>query len=212
MSKFSSSAKRMNEIANATFAEYREKSDAVKSAESKYKAYPRRSGADPSYMAKSARAEADLAEARAQFEHCRRHLFEERQRDVAVIRAELMEALNKEYAADPSKVDMQTLELLRSGIMSADEYSRLIDAAASNGNHTMVRLIAKSAADMAEKTTGDADVSRSYRLVSHRGKGNDGTEYLRAFDFLADTFDRCERNFALSTKWDELTSPVVESF
>ena len=212
MSKFSSYAKRMNEIANATFAEYREKSDAVKSAESKYNAYPRRSGADPSYMAKSARAEADLAEARAQFEHCRRHLFEEQRRDIAVIRAELVEALGNEYAADPSKVDMQTLELLRSGIMSADEYSRLIDAAASNGNHTMVRLIAKSAADMAEKTTGDADVSRSYRLVSHRGKGNDGNEYLQAFDFLVDTYNRCERNFALSGKWDELTSPVVESF
>lgn len=211
MGKFYNYAQRMNEIAHATFAEYREKSDAVKSAESKYRAYPRRSGADPSYMAKSARAEADLAEARAQFEHCRRHLFEERQRDVAVIRAELVEALNKEYAADPSKVDMQTLELLRSGIMSADEYGRLIDAAASRGNHTMVRLIAKSAADMAEKVT-DADVARSYRLVSHRGKGNDGNEYLRAFDFLADTFNRCERNFALTPKWDELTSAVVESF
>ena len=211
MGKFYNYAQRMNEIAHATFAEYREKSDAVKSAESKYRAYPRRSGADPSYMAKSARAEADLAEARAQFEHCRRHLFEERQRDVAVIRAELVEALGKEYAADPSKVDMQTLELLRSGIMSADEYGRLIDAAASRGNHTMVRLIAKSAADMAEKAT-DTDVARSYRLVSHRGKGNDSNEYLQAFDFLADTFNRCERNFALSGKWDELTSPVVESF
>ena len=87
MSKFSSYARKMNEIANATFAEYRAKSDAVKSAESKYNAYPRRNGADPSYMAKSARAEADLAEARAQFEHCRRHLFEERRRDIAVIRA-----------------------------------------------------------------------------------------------------------------------------
>lgn len=211
MGKFYNYAQRMNEIAHATFAEYREKSDAVKAAESRCNAYPRRSGADPSYMAKSARAEADLAEARAQFEHCRRHLFEEQRRDIAVIRAELVEALNKEYAADPSKVDMQTLELLRSGIMSADEYSRLIDAAASNGNHTMVRLIAKNAADMAEKAT-DADVARSYRLVSHRGKGNDGNEYLQAFDFLADTFNRCERNFALSTKWDELTSPVVESF
>ena len=211
MGKFYNYAQRMNEIAHATFAEYREKSDAVKSAESKYRAYPRRSGADPSYMAKSARAEADLAEARAQFEHCRRHLFEERQRDVAVIRAELVEALNKEYAADPSKVDMQTLELLRSGIMSADEYGRLIDAAASSGNHTMVRLIAKSAADMAEKAT-DTDVARSYRLVSHRGKGMDGREYLQAFDFLADTFNRCERNFALTPKWDELTSAVVESF
>ena len=211
MGKFYNYAQRMNEIAHATFAEYREKSDAVKAAESRYNAYPRRNGADSSYMAKSARAEADLAEARAQFEHCRRHLFEEQRRDIAVIRAELVEALNKEYAADPSKVDMQTLELLRSGIMSADEYSRLIDAAASSGNHTMVRLIAKSAADMAEKAT-DTDVARSYRLVSHRGKGNDSNEYLRAFDFLADTFNRCERNFALSTKWDELTAPVVESF
>lgn len=211
MSKFNSYARKMNEIAHATFAEYREKNEAVKSAESRYRAYPWRDGADPTYLAKSARAKADLAEANAQFEHCRRHLFEEQQKDIAVIRAELVEALNKEYAADPSKVDMQTLELLRSGIMSADEYSRLIDAAASSGNHTMVRLIAKSAADMAEKAT-DTDVARSYRLVSHRGKGNDSNEYLRAFDFLADTFSRCERNFALSTKWDELTSPVVESF
>ena len=159
MSKFSSYARKMNEIANATFTEYREKSDAVKSAENKSRAYPRRSGADPSYMAKSARAEADLAEARAQFEHCRRHLFEERRRDIAVIRAELVEALGNEYAADPSKVDMQTLELLRSGIMSADEYSRLIDAAASNGNHTMVRLIAKNAADMAERGTSGSQTA-----------------------------------------------------
>ena len=211
MSKFSGFARKMDEIAHTTFTEYREKSDAVKSAESRYRAYPWRDGADPTYLAKSARAKADLAEANAQFEHCRRHLFEEQRRDIAAIRAELVEALGNEYAADPSKVDMQTLELLRSGIMSADEYSRLIDAAASTGNHTMVRLIAKNAADMAEKAT-DADVARSYRLVSHRGKGNDGNEYLQAFDFLADTFNRCEQNFALSTKWDELTSPVVESF
>lgn len=211
MGKFYNYAQRMNEIAHATFAEYREKSDAVKAAENRCNAYPRRNSADSSYMAKSARAEADLAEAKAQFEHCRRNLFENKRREIAAIRAELETAVRDTYAADPSKVDMQTMELLRSGIMSADEYSRLIDAATSNGNHTMARMIAKSAADMAEKVT-DADVARSYRLVSHRGKGNDGNEYLRAFDFLADTFNRCERNFALTPKWDELTSAVVESF
>ena len=212
MGKFYNYAQRMNEIAHATFSEYREKSDAVKAAESRYNAYPRRNGADSSYMAKSARAEADLAEAKAQFEHCRRNLFENKRREIAAIRAELETAVRDTYAADPSKVDMQTMELLRSGIMSADEYSRLIDAATSNGNHTMARMIAQSAADMAERTKGDADISRSYRLVSHRGKGLDGGEYLQAFDCLCRTFDRCERNFALSTKWDELTSPVVESF
>ena len=111
MSKFNNYAKKLNEIAHTTFTEYREKSDAVKSAESKYRAYPWRDGADPTYLAKSARAKADLAEANAQFEHCRRHLFEEQQRDIAVIRAELVEALNKEYAADPKAVDMQTLSL-----------------------------------------------------------------------------------------------------
>ena len=212
MSKFNAYAKRMNEIANATFAEYRAKSDAVKSAESYYNAYPRKNYADASYMAKSARAEANLAEAKADFEHLRRHLFEDKRREIAVVRAELVKALGDEYAADPSKVDMQTLELMRSGIMSADEYSRLIDAAASTGNHTMVRLLAQSAADMAEKAKGDADVSRSYRVVSHKGKGMDGSEYLQAYDFLADTFNRCERNFALTTKWDELTASVVEGF
>ena len=169
MSKFNNYAKKLNEIANATFTEYRKKSDAVKSAESKYNAYPCRDGADHAYLAKSARARADLAEAKAQFEHCRRHLFEEQRKDIAVIRAELVEALGKEYAADPKAVDGNTLALMNSGIMTADEYGRLIDSAIASGNFTMTRLLAKSAADMAEKTTGDADVSRSYRLASQKG-------------------------------------------
>ena len=141
----------------------------------------------------------------------RRHLFDDKRREIAAVRAELEKALGDEYAADPSKVDMNTLALMNSGILTAAEYNRLIDASTAAGNHTMVRLLAQSAADMAEKAN-DADIARSYRLVSHKGKGDDGSEYLRAFDFLADTFNRCERNFALSSKWDELTSPVVDSF
>ena len=74
MSRFNSYAKRMNEIANATFEEYRRAEAAVKSAESRYNAYPRRNGTDPAYMAKSARAEADLAEASNAFDQMRRHL------------------------------------------------------------------------------------------------------------------------------------------
>lgn len=211
MSKFNNYAKKLNEIANGTFEEYRRAEAAVKSAESRYNAYPRRSGADPAYMAKSARAEADLAEARNAFDQMRRHLFDDKRREIAAVRAELEKAVFDAFAADPKSVDGNTLALMNSGIMTADEYSRLIDSAIASGNFTMTRLLAKSAADMAEKVT-DSDVARSYRLVSHKGKGMDGREYLQAFDFLTDTFNRCERNFALSTKWDELTSPVVDSF
>ena len=212
MGKFNNYAQRMNEIAHAAFAEYREKEAAVKSAESRYNAYPRRNGADSAYMAKSARAEADLAEARNAFDQMRRHLFDDKRREIAAVRAELEKTVFDAFAADPKAVDSNTLALMNSGIMTADEYSRLIDSAIASGNYTMTRLLAKSAADMAEKTTGDADVSRSYRLVSHKGKGANGHEYMEAFDFLASTFNRCERNFALTGKWDELTSPVVDSF
>ena len=212
MSRFNSYAKRMNEIANAAFAEYREKEAAVKSAESRCNAFPRRNGADSSYLAKSARAEADLCEARNAFDQMRRHLFDDKRREIAAVRAELEKAVFDAFAADPKSVDSNTLALMNSGIMTADEYSRLIDSAIASGNYTMTRLLAKSAADMAEKTTGDADVSRSYRLASHKGKGMDGREYLQVFDFLADTFNRCERNFSLTKKWDELTAPVVENF
>ena len=212
MRKFNNYAKKLNEIAHTTFTEYREKSDAVQSAESSCNAYPRRNGAAPSYLAKSARAEADLCEARNAFDQMRRHLFDDKRKEIAAVRAELEKAVGDAFTADPKAVDTNTLALMNSGIMTANEYNRQIDSAIASGNYTMTRLLAKSAADMAEKTMGDADVSRSYRLVSHKGKGANGHEYMEAFDFLTSTFNRCERNFALTGKWDELTSPVVDSF
>ena len=211
MSRFNSYAKRMNEIANAAFAEYREKEAAVKSAESRYNAYPRRNGADPAYMAKSALAEADLAEARNAFDQMRRHLFDDKRREIAAVRAELEKAVFDAFAADPKSVDMNTLALMNSGILTAAEYNRLIDASTAAGNHTMVRLLAQSAKDRADKVN-DSDTAREYRLVAQKGKGANGREFLEAFDYMGDVFNRCERNFSLAGKWDELTADVVENF
>ena len=211
MSKFNGYARKVNEIANAAFAEYREKEAAVKSAESRYNAYPRRNGADPAYLAKSARAEADLAEARNAFDQMRRHLFDDKRREIAAVRAELEKAVFDAFAADPKSVDMNTLALMNSGILTAAEYNRLIDASTAAGNHTMVRLLAQSAKDRADKVN-DSDTAREYRLVAQKGKGANGREFLEAFDYMGDVFNRCERNFSLAGKWDELTADVVENF
>lgn len=211
MSKFNSYARKVNEIANAAFAEYREKEAAVKSAESRYNAYPRRNGADPAYMAKSARAEADLAEARNAFDQMRRHLFDDKRKEIAAVREELEKAVFDAFAADPKAVDMNTLALMNSGILTAAEYNRLIDASTAAGNHTMVRLLAQSAKDRADKVN-DSDTAREYRLVAQKGKGANGREFLEAFDYMGDVFNRCERNFALAGKWGELTADVVENF
>ena len=211
MSRFNSYAKRMNEIANATFEEYRRAEAAVKSAESRYNAYPRRNNADPAYMAKSARAEADLAEARNAFDQMRRHLFDDKRKEIAAVREELEKAVFDAFAADPKAVDMNTLALMNSGILTAAEYTRLIDASTAAGNHTMVRLLAQSAKDRADKVN-DSDTAREYRLVAQKGKGANGREFLEAFDYMGDVFNRCERNFSLAGKWDELTADVVENF
>ena len=211
MSRFNSYAKRMNEIANAAFAEYREKEAAVKSAESRYNAYPRRNGADPADMARSARAEADLCEARNAFDQMRRHLFDDKRKEIAAVREELEKAVFDAFAADPKAVDMNTLALMNSGILTAAEYNRLIDASTAAGNHTMVRLLAQSAKDRADKVN-DSDTAREYRLVAQKGKGANGREFLEAFDYMGDVFNRCERNFSLAGKWDELTADVVENF
>ena len=211
MSKFNNYAKKLNEIANATFTEYREKSDAVKSAESRCNAYPRRNNADPAYMAKSARAEADLCEARNAFDQMRRHLFDDKRKEIAAVREELEKAVFDAFAADPKAVDMNTLALMNSGILTAAEYNRLIDASTAAGNHTMVRLLAQSAKDRADKVN-DSDTAREYRLVAQKGKGANGREFLEAFDYMGDVFNRCERNFSLAGKWDELTADVVENF
>ena len=211
MSKFNNYAKRMNEIANAAFEEYRRAEAAVKSAESRYNAYPRRNGADPAYMAKSARAEADLCEARNAFDQMRRHLFDDKRREIAAVREELEKAVFDAFAADPKAVDMNTLALMNSGILTAAEYTRLIDASTAAGNHTMVRLLAQSAKDRADKVN-DSDTAREYRLVAQKGKGANGREFLEAFDYMGDVFNRCERNFSLAGKWDELTADVVENF
>ena len=211
MSKFNSYARKVNEIANAAFAEYREKEAAVKSAESRYNAYPRRNGADPAYMARSARAEADLCEARNAFDQMRRHLFDDKRKEIAAVREELEKAVFDAFAADPKAVDMNTLALMNSGILTAAEYNRLIDASTAAGNHTMVRLLAQSAKDRADKVN-DSDTAREYRLVAQKGKGANGREFLEAFDYMGDVFNRCERNFSLAGKWDELTADVVENF
>lgn len=211
MSRFNSYAKRMNEIANAAFAEYREKEAAVKSAESRCNAFPRRNGADSSYLAKSARAEADLCEARNAFDQMRRHLFDDKRKEIAAVREELEKAVFDAFAADPKAVDMNTLALMNSGILTAAEYNRLIDASTAAGNHTMVRLLAQSAKDRADKVN-DSDTAREYRLVAQKGKGANGREFLEAFDYMGDVFNRCERNFALAGKWGELTADVVENF
>lgn len=168
----------------------------------------------PNDPVKRARAEADYQEAL----HARRRWKMDKpfeiEREINAIRAELAAKIADDYAADPAALDAPTLELLKSGILTADEYQRLMNKAADAGNATMMRVIGsyaeREAANMAEKY-GMGDLhTKQMRAVSYQGKNVGGGVYLENFDVLAEVINRIVRNPALFDSWDALTREVIE--
>lgn len=214
MSKFNKYAKRADEIVKAAFEEYRNAAAAHIDAEeqvSKLKDQQKSDGASPQLSAKIARAEADLIEAKAAYRNAPREL-EKRMRDLEKIRKELEAELAEALSADPAQLDTNTLELMKSGILTASEYAKLLDAAQNAGNPTMTRLIGKYAADAAKAYRPGDEEARVLNVVVARSRQDNGSEYLKAFDYMVDVYGRAVRNPAMIAMWEELTANVVEAF
>ena len=118
--------------------------------------------------------------------------------------------------AEPSRIDLATIELMKAGVMSSSEYRRIFDAARADGNHTMARIIAKYAEGEVDKAISrygeNGDVTSDFRQIVFDGNHENGGEYLEAFDAFTSVYDRTERNPALIDHWDELTSAAIEQF
>jgi len=215
MSKFSSYAHKVNEIAQTAFAEYREAETRLKNAEAKAREYPQRHGAvDYEYAAKSARAQADLIEARGAL-HRAQMKMNDGMSAISAVRQELAAALDAEYSADPSALDSNTLELLKSGILTAAEFAKLMSSAAEAGNLTMMRVIGKytdAAADEAEKNGWGAQKAAEFRAVAYQGKTDAVGEKLDSFDVLVEAYQRTASNTGMISRWAELTGPIIENF
>ena len=211
MSKFNHFIRQINDIAAEAFKEYAAAETAYKNAESKKNAFPRRNGLGADYTAKSARAEADYAEALAAFDKFRKNGFYGYRQRMDEVRKEFVAAVESHFTADPAALDMATLELLKSGILKPAEYNRLMDKAINDNNHTMARMIGQHAKAAAENTT-DRDTATALRSVSYKSNGMNGSNYVEAFDFVTRLYDRCCNNPALYAKWDELAGEVIEKF
>lgn len=93
------------------------------------------------------------------------------------------------YRATPDRIDQGAMQLLNTGIMSADEMEHL--ASKYRDNPPMMRIIGQYAKQKAESFgTFDADKARNYRVLGHKlCSVADGGEVLRNFDAMA-TFGR----------------------
>lgn len=214
MSQFHKYAEQAEQVAKETFAKREELDNKLKAARDSVRKFPKRSGfgVTPDYMANSAKAEASLLEAQQNMRSFQINTVEESKRRLAKIREELAEEIAEYYQADPHEVDEKTLELLRSGILSVDEYEALYEDA----NTTMKRIIGKHALEEAENHRnhrGSFDnIGGRLAVIHNKSLTATGGEYLKAFDLVAEVANRCFSNPFMITAWDELVGETIENF
>lgn len=198
--------KELDEMAKAAFAEYNSAESAYKAATERKANTPARNFADAEYAARAARAAADYAEAEQAFSSLKRRMQNEYPGKVDGIRKRLCNAIEADNMANPADIDPATMELLRSGILSASEFRKLLDNAQANGNRTMARIIGKAAMDAAEGKRDDE--AASLRGVAYSSQEYSGEAVLEAFDSMKYAFIRAMDNPYMASKWDELTGGV----
>ena len=209
MSKFNTFARRLDAHAREVFA----KREALEAAYNQAERASKEAKASGHPVA-TARADADLLEAKNARDSMRRALRDDSGAEIANIRKELAAELDGAFAADPADLDTATIELLKSGILTVSEYSRLMDSAAEAGNATMCRMIGQYAKTRSDEETAkrNPDTAREFARIAHRGRMTGADAYLANFDTLTEIYGRAVKNPALVPHWDELTSAAVENF
>lgn len=210
MSKFNSYAKRIDKIATEAFKKYREAEAAYTEAIKKHNSTPQIvNGSFLPYAAEQARAQADFLDAKEAWRKAKID-FENQIKEIEAVREELKNEVEQSYTVDPTALDTNTVELLKSGILKSADYMKLMEEAKAAGNHTMTRVIAKYAKEEADRQTPNTAITRELNAVSYMADSGNG--HLQEFDKLADVFNRTVRNPAMIDHWEELTAETVENF
>lgn len=211
MSRYNYIAKKLDELVKSEFKKYQDALNEYEASEKAVKAYNGKSS-DPEFL----RRKATEREKYENFRKAQKAFEDDSPLRVAALRAELAEKLAADTAAAPERLDMVTLELLKSGILSASEYGNLLHKAELDNNYTMRRLIAKyagdSAKDSAAKNGENDPVTAAFRMVAAKGGQDPSRAKLAEFDALADIFARCTKNPAMIHFWDSLTGENIGKF
>lgn len=221
MSKFNHYARALESIAAEGFAKLRagqEKLDRARQEFGKYPAVMSTNIMDAKKareIANAAEAKARLYEAERDYNDLRMNGMESYLQRIEDIREELQEAITEEFSVKPERLDENTISLLKSGILTVDEYERLMEKSISAGNHTMSRMIAAYAQKEADKKEAEGKDWRDPATMKLREVARlvpDGAEYLSQYDTLVDVARRCLDNPGMVSHWESLTADLVEEF
>ena len=224
MSKYNQYAKRLDTAFKTAREEYME-------AWNKLQAAQKANTDDQAWRAETYRGENDLRRQRARaqlleaehtFKAAESRVWAEFDRQKEAIRRDLESEVRATSTVDPDAIDTNALELLKSGILTADDIFSMVDK--YDSNITMLRLISKTAKELADdKNTDTATRGQLYMLCSRIRNGRNST--MRNFDDLVEISNYCSgrggggtqrttpaHTVAMAGKWEELASTAVENF
>lgn len=134
--------------------------------------------------------------------------------------AELRRALEKEVQtsnlADPSAIDGNAVELMKTGVLTVDDYFGLADRYGENP--TMLKLIGHYAKEAADSAGDRKDKVALTVLAQDCAKGAGPT--LKAWDSMMTAANYCSGNrritpgvtLSMGEKWEQLSGEIVENF
>ena len=169
------------------------------------------------------RAKAELLEAEHTFKATESRVWAEFDRQKEAIRRDLESDVRASSTVDPDAIDANALELLKSGILTADDIISMVNK--YDSNLTMLRLISKTAKELADDKQHTDAKTRGllYTLCNQIGNGKNST--MRNFDDLVEISNYCSgrggggtqrttpaHTVAMAGKWEELASTAVENF
>lgn len=168
-----------------------------------------------------AKARIALTEAKQTFESTGPTIWDSFNQQRAQIKKELEEAVKEDGTASPDAVDNNGLEILKSGILSADEYADFAEK--YDSNPTMLRFVAKYAREAADTMKDDPKARATLNSVAMACQDGRSAP-LRAWDDLSKICDHCsgqsrkgvterpEHIINMGAHWEELSAEAIQNF
>lgn len=170
---------------------------------------------------RTATAALDLNRAAAEFKIAGGRIWAEFDVKCKELRKGLEKAVQKDGLANPEAIDANALELLKSGVLTVEDYSAFSEK--YSGNSTMLKLVAKYALEASEKTD-DVEDAAALRILSDNCKTGMGT-VLRAWNELEGVASYCSGRggssrtaidpthiISMGKWWEELAGQSIENF
>jgi len=111
-------------------------------------------------------------------------------------RVKLSKELDDYYALNPSDLQPEIMEMLKSGAANSKDFKRLFELAEADNNITMIRMIGAAAEEKGKDET-NREYQVIYNSIAHKAKEYTGAVQLANYEAHKDVIDRCINNHGL---------------